>query len=305
MDEASRRPRWTPPGPRRSRPAGPANGSRSSTTRSATAPGREHRPRRRGGSPTRCRRCTPRTRSRASSACSGRNGSVPARPLGVRRAGDGRRGSPAAGPGVLTGQSLPRDQPGAGAVQVAEGVLPAGPLLAQERERQVDHLLVVAGPQRLHVGRDAELARTAARRRGGPAAGARRGGGGPGRCPTIASSVSRTPRSPIACTCTWKPAASSARTASRIARRVDEGVAACCRSRGRSGRGTASSIAAVPFSATPSCMILTVVARNRPPVSASRRPTRSATCSTPAPALPPQRADDVRAQVAAARPPPT
>ena len=40
-------------------------------------------------------------------------------------------------------------------------------------------------------------------------------------------------------------------------------------------------MAAVKFSATPSCMILTLVARNRPSVYAERRATRSATCSTP------------------------
>ena len=81
-----------------------------------------------------------------SSACSGRNGSVPARPASpydVRRHGGVDRGQRVGGRDrpVAAG-----DQPGAGAVQVAEGVLPARPLLPQERQREVVHLVVVAAP---------------------------------------------------------------------------------------------------------------------------------------------------------------
>ena len=49
------------------------------------------------------------------------------------------------------------DEAGAGAVQVAEGVLPRGALRAEERDGEVDHLVVVAGPERLDVGRDLQL----------------------------------------------------------------------------------------------------------------------------------------------------
>ena len=135
---------------------GPANGSRSSTTRSATAPT--------STTPASSRWFThalpevyAANATSSGSACSGRNGSVPARPgVAVRRAGDR---------GVDRGQRVggrdrpvaARDQPGAGPVQGAEGVLPRRPLLPQERQRQVDHLVVVAGPERLHVGGDAEL----------------------------------------------------------------------------------------------------------------------------------------------------
>ena len=76
--------------------------------------------------------------------------------VAVRRAGDR---------GVDRGQRVggrdrpvaARDQPGAGAVQRTEGVLPRRPLLPQERQRQVEHLVVEAGPERLHVRGDAEL----------------------------------------------------------------------------------------------------------------------------------------------------
>ena len=139
--------------------AGCANGSRSSTTRSATAPG--------SSTPA------PSWRSRwlahalpevyaAKATCERqrllRQERVRAGPprVVVRRAGDR---------GVDRGQRVGRGhrpvaaghQPGAGAVQVAEGVLPAAPLLAQEREGEVGHLVVVAGPERLHVRGDAEL----------------------------------------------------------------------------------------------------------------------------------------------------
>ncbi len=235
---ARRRSRWTPRGPPRSPRAARRTGR--GRARRGPPPRRPRRPRRRrGGWPTRCRRCTPRTRPRATApAPAGTARCRPAPGVAVRRPGDrgvdrgervGRGDRPVAA----------RDQPGTGPVQVAEGVLPARPLLAEERHGQVDHLLVVAGPERLHVRGDPELRRTAARRRGGPAAGARSDAGGRGSVPTIASRVSRTARSPMVCTCTWKPAASSAadRVAQRLPRRGTSGRG--CRWRGRTGRGRA------------------------------------------------------------------
>src|SRR6478735_1058492 len=49
------------------------------------------------------------------------------------------------------------DEAGAGAVEVAEGVLARRPLPAEERDGEVDHLVVVAGPELLDVGRDLQL----------------------------------------------------------------------------------------------------------------------------------------------------
>src|SRR5262249_12817256 len=100
----------------------------------------------------------------------------------------------------------------AGGGQAAERVLPRGPLGTEERQRQLGHLRLVAGPQRLAVGEHPEA-------------------GGPGhvigvdglegrdvvpasRAAAIASSASRTARSPIAWMCTWTPRASMAVTAS-------------------------------------------------------------------------------------------
>ena len=91
------------------------------------------------------------------SACSGRNGSVPARP-----------GSPydvrvtavwiaASGSGVETGQSLPATSRAPARCRAPKGYCQRRPLLPQERQGQVDHLVVVAGPERLHVRGDAEL----------------------------------------------------------------------------------------------------------------------------------------------------
>ena len=138
----------------RSRWAEPANGSRSSTTRSATAPG--------ASTPASSRwlaHALPEVyaanATSSGSACSGRNGSVPGRSrFAVRRAGHGRvdRGERVRGG---HGPVAARDQRSAGAVQVAEGVLPARPLLPEERDGEVEHLLVLAGPEHLHVGRDA------------------------------------------------------------------------------------------------------------------------------------------------------
>ncbi len=76
--------------------------------------------------------------------------------LAVRRAGHGRvdRGERVGGRHrPVAAHHQPRPRP----VQVAERVLPGGPLRAEERDRQLGHLLLVAGPQRLGVGRDAEL----------------------------------------------------------------------------------------------------------------------------------------------------
>ena len=50
---------------------------------------------------------------------------------------------------------------GAGSVQVAERVLPACPLRAQEGQRQLDHLVVQARPQGLQVRGDPEIAEPA------------------------------------------------------------------------------------------------------------------------------------------------
>ncbi len=51
----------------------------------------------------------------------------------------------------------PRHQPRTCPVQAAERVLPRDPLLAEERHGEVDHLIVPAGPERLDVGRDPEV----------------------------------------------------------------------------------------------------------------------------------------------------
>ena len=130
------------------------------------------------------------------------------------------------------------DQPGAGALEVAERVLPGRPLLAEERQRQLDHLVVEAGPQHLQVGRDPELGEAAyvvgvhqlevrdvvatlgvgaARTRRAPRG--RRGRRWRGRAPGSRRrrAAGRTPAAP-----------SGRRTSGR-----------CCRSRGRSGRGRA------------------------------------------------------------------
>ena len=106
-----------------------------------------------------------------------------------------------------------------GARQVSEGVLPSTALGSQERQGQLDHLVVVARPQRLHVRGHTE--RTEAR----DVIGMHQLQVGDVVAADVASrsraskasSVSRTPRSPMACTCTWKPSASSAATYPRNA----------------------------------------------------------------------------------------
>ena len=64
---------------------------------------------------------------------------------------------PSSGSGLLTDQSLPAASASPGAQQVAEGVLPRRPSLAEERDRQLVHLRLVGGPQRLDVRDRAEL----------------------------------------------------------------------------------------------------------------------------------------------------
>ncbi len=106
-----------------------------------------------------------------------------------------------------------------------------------------------------------------------------------------ASRASRTARSPMAWKWTWNPAASMAVTDSRSSAaskklRPAPPVSWPCPSR------YGVSIEAVKFSHTPSCMILMLVARNRPRWPArSRRSMRPGQLLGPAAALPPQRAD--------------
>ena len=91
-----------------------------------------------------------------SSACSGRNGvGAGGRRFVVRRPVHGRVDGRER-VGRADRPVAARDQAGARAVQVAEGVLPGRPLLAEERDGQLGHLVVEAGPQGLDVGRDAE-----------------------------------------------------------------------------------------------------------------------------------------------------
>ncbi len=144
--------------------------------------GRAGRPRRRGGSPTRCPRCTPRTRPRAPSACSGRNGSVPGGAvLAVRRAGHGDvdRGERV---GRADRPVAAHHQAGAGAVQVAEGVLPARRAPAPGTGSSGRPSARRGRPRASAGWRRRPARRSGVRRRGGPAGGARSGGAGPGRC---------------------------------------------------------------------------------------------------------------------------
>ena len=122
-----------------------------------------------------------------------------------------------------------------------------------------------------------------------------------GSVPANASSASRTPRSPMPWTCTWKPSASSSATRVPQRGRRRRRSARCCRSAARPGRGTARSARPCRSPATPSCITFTLVARKRPWLNSARRSTSEATCSSPRVAVPPQRPDDVGGQVSALR----
>src|SRR5438034_427953 len=100
------------------------------------------------------------------------------------------------------------------------------------------------------------------------------------RAASRASNASRTARSPIAWMCTWNPSASSRVTeafsspgSTNDMPRFEVGSP----SRSRYGSRTP----AVKSSITPSCMIFTVVARNRPTEPRARPATSSSICSSP------------------------
>ncbi len=100
------------------------------------------------------------------------------------------------------------------------------------------------------------------------------------RAASTASSASRTARSPSAWKCTWKPSASSSVTCPRSATgstKLRPELAVAQPQPSRYGLV----IAAVKFSAMPSCMIFTEPARNRPWPNSSRRCTSSGICSAP------------------------
>ena len=274
------RPRRTS-GPRescRSRDGSPANGSRSSSARSAYLPTSS----------------VPVTSSRwfthaepcvyavsADSrliACSGRKGSLP------------EWSSPSGGGIRVTATCAPHMHVGAAHRPVAAADQPrAGPL---ERRRTGTATASAArrgteSSARPSAARDTPTTaacshrrrerRTAGRRRDGSPGCARGGGAGRScrwlaRAASMPSSASRTARSPIAWKCTWKPSASSATTASRrTAGSTNESPAFCVWQPQASRYGEV--MAPVKFSATPSCMILMLVARNRVPAPASRRAT--------------------------------
>ena len=214
------RPRSRRRGRRRSPPAGPANGSRSRTTRSATWPG--------ASTPAPSVRSRPFTQAEPEVYAA--NAVVRStRLLRQERLAPAGPSSPydvrvtavwiaASGSGEVTGQSLPITSRAPAPWRSPNGYCQVDRSGAEERDRQLVHLLLVAGPQRLGVGGDAQLGE--ARHVVGvddlevgdvvaqvvpcPAA----------RAAANASSASRTPRSPIACTCTWKPSADSATTTS-------------------------------------------------------------------------------------------
>ena len=199
----------------------------------------------------------------------------------------------------------PHRQRGTRPDEAAERVLPAPAGLAEERDRQVVHLRFVRRPERLGVGDGAELAeprdvvgmhdlemrevvaavrsaRSSAAplrsRRATPAPRARRArGNAPG-----------------------SPAASSRVTASLQQLRVDEGDAAVV-GLGAVGVEVGLSTAAVKFSQTPSCMILTLVAAKRPATPPARWSIRASICSRPCVAVPPERAHHPGGELAGRR----
>ena len=205
---------------RRSPRAAPANGSRSSTTRSASSPGREHARCRRGGS----RQAAPRGVRRERRA----PGPAPARAGTARRPDPARRRRrftatwiAASGSGRATPASRCRPRAGPRPRRGRRtGTASRRPLRAEERQRQLGHLRRRASPTAPACSRSRR-----ARRSGGDVVGVRRPGGArrgaagaapfAARAASNASSASRTARSPIACTCTWKPSASSARDGGR------------------------------------------------------------------------------------------
>ena len=96
-----------------------------------------------------------------SRACSGRNGSVPAAPSSpyavrltatwMRRERVGR---------ARPASRCPRPAGHPARCRSPNGYCQRRPLLTQERQRQLGHLVVEAGPQRLHVGGDVRAPRT-------------------------------------------------------------------------------------------------------------------------------------------------
>ena len=205
---------------------------------------------------------------------------------------------PASGSGLLTGQSLPAASRRAGAQQVAERVLPGGALGPEERDGQLVHLRLVGRPQRLDVGGRAELARTAATSSGWTTWRWARWWRGSLRplAARAASTASRprgrrgrrargsAPGSRAASSCGHVPVQ---QPRGRRTRARELPVAQPQPSRyGLEHRGGEVLGDAVLHDLHASSR------RNRPAaVSASRRATRSAICSAPAVAVPPQGAD--------------
>jgi hypothetical protein len=90
--------------------------------------------------------------------------------------------------------------------------------------------------------------------------------------------VARTPASPIACTCSWKPSASKASAAAASSSGVHTGSPQeCVDDAGRSSYG--ASIAAVPASTTPSANIFTVRTDTWSATGEAAAPSRAATNS--------------------------
>ena len=231
------------------------------------------------------RRCTPRTPSRGPAPARAGTARCPARPGSPYAVRFTAMWIAASGSGVLTGQSLPIASRAPARCRSPNGYCQRGALRTEERQRQLGHLLVEAGPQRLHVGGHAELGEARARRRGGRAAGARCGGAGRAagveRARRTRPAPPAPPRSPIACTCTWKPAASSAATSPRSAPastnewpRLSVGVAAAVEvGRGQRRRAVLGD-----------AVLHDLHARRRGTgrgCSRARRSTSSATCSAP------------------------
>ena len=106
------------------------------------------------------------------------------------------------------------DEPGTGPVQVAEGVLPARRAPRPGTAGSGRPSGRPGRPTATARSRPRRARRTGVRRRGAPAGGGRCDGGRRPGCSRAAnaSSASRTPRSPIPWTCTWKPSASSRAT---------------------------------------------------------------------------------------------
>ena len=298
---ARRRPRWTR---RRAAPissGGPANGSRSRTTRSAAAPGASTPAPScgRGRSPTPSPRCTPRTPSRGRAPA--RAGTARCRParVAVRRAGDR---------GVDRGQRVGRARPASRCPRPAgrrpgaaspKGYCHVDRSSPRNGMRQVDHLRRRGRPTAPACSRRRRARRTAARRRGGPPAGGRCGGAGRrrGRPSRGRERVERLARAAVADGVHVHLEALGVERGDGLLQRlgVDErvagvvgGVAAAVEVRREQRGGEVLGHA-----------VLHDLDGGRAEPAAgqrlARRSTRSATCSTPELAVPPERADDVRA----------